>query len=219
MTMPILFFDIETAPDLDAVAALPEPKAPGNLKDPVKITQAIEEKKAEQAANAALDPDTAQITAIAMAAGGVTETPEVFAYLIGDEQTPDEKTLLALFWEKLAACGYRACGYNIIGFDFPMILRRTMALGVIPTPPLPFGGIQLAKYRMQPILDLMGVLYNWDKARGLKWVCKRHGIPNPLPDLNGSMVGEMDRDTLRKYVANDVQLVVELYRRMAGVYF
>ncbi len=219
MTMPILFFDIETAPDLDAVAALPEPKAPGNLKDPAKIAQAIEEKKAEQVANAALDPDTAKITAIAMAAGGVTETPEVFAYLIGDEQTPDEKTLLALFWEKFAACGHRACGYNIIGFDFPMIMRRTMALGVIPTPPLTFGGIQLAKYRTQPILDLMGVLYNWDKARGLKWVCKRYGIPNPLPDLNGSMVGEMDRDTLRKYVANDVQLVIELYRRMVGIYF
>lgn len=219
MTVSMLFFDIETVPDLEAVAALPEPKAPGNLKDPVKIAQAIEEKKAEQMANAALDPDTAQITAIAMAAGGVTETPKIRAFLVGDEEIPDEKALLALFWRMFATCSYRACGYNVIGFDLPMILRRTMALGVTPTPPLPFSGIGMAKYRTQPILDLMGVLYNWDKARGLKWVCKRYGIPNPLPDLNGSMVGEMDRDTLRKYVANDVYLVIELYRRMAGVYF
>ncbi len=33
----ILVFDIETAGDLEAVAALPEPKTPANLKEPVKI--------------------------------------------------------------------------------------------------------------------------------------------------------------------------------------
>ncbi len=32
-----MVFDIETAGDLEAVAALPEPKAPANLKEPVKI--------------------------------------------------------------------------------------------------------------------------------------------------------------------------------------
>jgi len=113
--------------------------------------------------------------------------------------------------------GY-AAGYNIIGFDLPMLQRRSFALAVKPGL-LSLPAISPAKYRTQPILDLMGVLYNWDRSRGLKWVCKRYGIPNPLPDLDGSMVGEMDRATLRKYVANDVNLTIQLYRWMQGVYF
>jgi hypothetical protein len=48
----------------------------------------------------------------------------------------------------------------------------------------------------------MAILYNWRTARGLKWVCKRYGIDNPLPDLDGSKVAEMDRETLRKYLDN-----------------
>lgn len=227
----ILIFDIETAPDLAAVAALPEPKAPGNLKDPEKIAAAIAEKKAEQLANAALDPDTASITAIGMVLVDIypakgDKDPEPQAWLAGDEawlvnyEGDDgltEYDLLEKFWEegyKLA--GGRVCGYNIIGFDLPMILRRSFALGVKPDLARP---LQMAKYRTEPILDLMGVLYNWDRARGLKWVCQRYGIPNPLPELNGSMVGEMTPDILRKYVANDVILTMQLYRWMQGVYF
>jgi len=64
----------------------------------------------------------------------------------------------------------------------------------------------------------MGILYNWGNARGLKWVCKRYEIPNPLPDLDGSQVANMDRDTLRKYAGNDLALLIELYKRMCGVY-
>lgn len=64
----------------------------------------------------------------------------------------------------------------------------------------------------------MGILYNWGPAKGLKWVCQRYGIENPLPELNGSQVAHMDRETLRQYAANDVLLVVELYKRMSGVY-
>lgn len=216
----ILIFDIETAADMKAVAALPEPKAPGNLKDPAKIAAAIEEKKAEQAAMAALDPDTATITAIGMSLADVyaldDKSTVLKARLVGDKDTPTEAALLEWFWEDFRIAGGRAAGYNIIGFDLPVILRRSFALGVKPNLARP---IQMAKYRTEPILDLMGVLYNWDRSRGLKWVCQRYGIPNPLPELNGSIVGEMDRATLRKYVANDVNLTIQLYRWMQGVYF
>ncbi len=216
----ILIFDIETAADLAAVAALPEPKAPGNLKDPAKIAAAIEEKKAEQASMAALDPDTATITAIGMSLADVYTLDDkstiLKARLVGDTQTPTEAALLEWFWEDFRTAGGRACGYNIIGFDLPMILRRSFALGVKPNLARP---IQMAKYRTDPILDLMGVLYNWDRSRGLKWVCQRYGIPNPLPELNGSMTADMDRDTLRKYVMNDVHMTLKLYRKMQGLYF
>jgi len=77
---------------------------------------------------------------------------------------------------------------------------------------------RLAKYQTEPVVDLMGILYNWGNARSLKWVCKRYGIQNPLPDLDGSQVANMDRDTLRKYAGNDLALLIELYKRMCGVY-
>jgi len=48
-------------------------------------------------------------------------------------------------------------------------MRRSFALGIkssiIPN---------LAKYRTSPTLDLMMVLYNWGRAKSLKWVCRRY---------------------------------------------
>ena len=77
----------------------------------------------------------------------------------------------------------------------------------------------LAKYRLLPTLDLMGVLYNWQNFKGLKFVAQRYGLNNPLPDLDGSQVATMDANTLRAYVENDVNLVYQLWQKMSGVYF
>jgi hypothetical protein len=49
-------------------------------------------------------------------------------------------------------------------------------------------------------------------------VCKRYGIDNPLPDLDGSMFAEMDAETKRKYSGNDIHLTIGLLKRMAGIY-
>ncbi len=207
---PVLFFDIETAANPDALVFLPEPTAPANYKDAEKIAQYVTEKKAEQVQQAPLDADLGRVIAIAMQRG-LENAAEV--YLTGDPETPDEATLLHCFWSSFAQMDGRACGYNILGFDLPYLLRRSFDLG-IDVPLLP----RLAKYQTEPIMDLMGILYNWGNARGLKWVCRRYGIPNELPDLDGSKVAGMDRDTLRKYARNDLTLLIELYKRMCGVY-
>jgi DNA polymerase elongation subunit (family B) len=207
---PVLFFDIETAANPDALVFLPEPTAPANYKDAEKIAQYVSDKKAEQVQQAPLDADLGKVIAIAMQRG-LENAAEV--YLAGDPETPDEKALLHCFWSSFAQMDGRACGYNILGFDLPYLLRRSFNLG-IDVPLLP----RLAKYHIEPIVDLMGILYNWGNARGLKWVCRRYGIPNELPDLDGSQVVNMDRDTLRKYARNDLTLLIELYKRMCGVY-
>lgn len=208
--LPLLFFDIETAVNLDALVFLPEPTAPANYKDAEKIAQYVSEKKTEQTLQAPLDADLGMVTAIAMQRG-LENAAEV--YLVGDEETPDERVLLECFWRNFARLDGRTCGYNVLGFDLPYLLRRSFALSVnVPLPP------RLAKYQTEPVVDLMGILYNWGNARGLKWVCKRYGIPNALPNLDGSKVAGMDRDTLRKYAGNDLTLVIELYKRMCGVY-
>jgi len=208
---PVLFFDIETTANPDAIELLPEPSAPANYKDADKITQYVSEKKAEQIAQAPLDADLGKVIAIAMQFG-VENQVEVS--LAGDPETRSETELIKWFWSAYARADGRSCGYNIIGFDLPYLLRRSFELG-ITVPIFP----RLAKFQIEPTIDLMGILYNWGTPRGLKWVCKRYGIENPLPELNGSQVSEMDRETLRKYAGNDVYLAVELYKRMCGVYF
>jgi len=205
-----LFFDIETAVNLDALPFLPGPTAPGNYKDAAKIAQYVADKKAEQIAQAPLDADLGRVTAITLQCGleNALET-----HLLGDSETANEADLLRWFWSRFAHMDGYACGYNILGFDLPYLLRRSFDLR-IPVPLVP----RLAKYQIEPVTDLMGILYNWGNARGLKWVCSRYGIDNPLPDLDGAQVASMDRETLRKYSANEVYLVIELYKRMCGVY-
>ena len=206
----ILFFDIETTANPDAIALLPEPTAPANYKDADKIAQYITEKKTEQITQAPLDADLGKVIAISLQSG--IESP-VEVHLTGDPETKTENDLIRWFWAAFAKADGRSCGYNIIGFDLPYLLRRSFDLGIqVPIQP------QLSKFRTDPTTDLMAILYNWGPAKGLKWVCKRYGINNPLPDLDGSQVANMDPETLRKYAGNDVSLVVELYKRMCGVY-
>ena len=208
MRKEILFFDIETEVNPEAVNFIQVPSAPSNYKDADKIAAYVAEKQAETLKTAALDPDYGKIIAIAMT-GDLDLEPIVIDY-----HDYSEKQLLEQFWLYYEECRGYSCGYNIIGFDLPYIMRRSFDLGVKASI-IPF----LAKYRTEPTIDLMGILFNWGQAKGLKWVCKRYGIDNPLPDLDGSMVQDMDIATLRAYVANDVKLVQALYQKMSGVYF
>ena len=208
MKKNILFFDIETEVNPDAVNFIQAPNAPSNYKDQEKIAAYVAEKQAETLKTAALDPDYGKIIAIAMT-GDLDLEPIVIDY-----HDYNEKQLLEQFWLYYEECNGYSCGYNIIGFDLPYIMRRSFDLG-LKVPLLP----SLAKYRLEPTIDLMGILYNWGAAKGLKWVCKRYGIENPFEGLDGSMVQDMDIETLRAYVANDVKLVQALYKKMSGVYF
>jgi len=206
-----LFFDIETEANKPVLELMPEPQVPANYKDPEKIAAYIAEKKLELADKAALDPDYGRIVAISYQYGWDSSVKN--SWLVRDSDT--EVKALKDFWNvfKFAANGY-SCGYNIIGFDLPYLLRRSMDLGV-KVPMVPF----MAKYRTEPTLDLMGVLYGWGQAKSLKFVCKRYGIPNELPELEGSQVANMDYKTLVAYCENDVRLVMALYDKMDGVYF
>ncbi len=204
-----LFLDIETVANPDMVAMLPEPKAPSTYKDPEKIAAYIAEKKTQQLADAALDPDTGRICAIGTFAPYDTHPQGRLA--VGDAS---ERRLLRWAWARIEGCGGNMVGYNLINFDIPFMLRRSLALGVkVPNMPM------VAKYRNAPVTDLYCILYNWQPGKGLKTVCKMLGIENPLPDLDGSQVAGMDRCTRREYVCNDVMLTAALFDRMNGIYF
>lgn len=208
-----LFFDIETTSNPESLALMPDPQPPAYLKDPQKIADAIQEKKAELIEKAALDPDYGRILSLGYSTGGeiaVILNSEIF----GSGKT--EKEILAEFWEVFRDCGGACVGYNILAFDLPYLMRRSMALNV--KPPFPPN---LAKYRTEPVTDLMAILYNWgsDKYKSLKQVARLYGIENETEGTDGSMVANLSASDLYKYQTSDVKLVMELYSKMNGIYF
>ncbi|MDI6770124.1 MAG: hypothetical protein QMD04_10685 [Anaerolineales bacterium] len=224
-----LFFDLETTVNPENIVHMPEPEAPANLKDPEKIAAAIEAKRLEQIERAALDPDYGKILSL----GFTCITGDAYAitvivnrdvyfpnpdhqWLAVPEYAATEGELLEIFWREFAACGGCCIGYNILGFDLPYILRRSFALGVKP----PFVP-NLAKFRTEPITDLMMILYNWgsDRYKSLKLVARLYDLPVEAEGVDGSMVASLSVDELIQYTTSDVNLVVALYERMNGIYF
>ena len=212
----MILFDIETRGNQEALQFLPEVQAPGNYKDPEKIEEYIARKHEEQINNAALDPDLGKIVAIGWmdVSKGLNNKENNIHSMLADAIDGGEWQLINRFWEIYEShIGY-ACGYNILNFDLPYLVRRSFALDIkLPIYPI------MARYRTQPVLDLMQVLYNWGAPKSLKWVAERYGFDVPMPGVDGSMVADMDEDTLRKYVESDIVVTYQLYKKMEGIYF
>lgn len=206
----MLFFDIETTAHPKAQDFI-QVKPPANYKDPAKIAEYVQEKSTEQLANAALDPDLGAVRAIAWRIGPNGET---VVRLVNGKASETE--VISEFWSLLFSFRLmgRCCGYNILSFDLPFLMHRSMDLGVRMN-----ASPNLARYRTDPITDLFAILFNWGPGKGLKWVAKRYGLRNSVPELDGSQVAGMDDALLSQYVASDVDLVAQLYRKMCGVYF
>ena len=205
-------------------------EAPANYKDPVKISEYIAEKtaaaKAELVSRAALDPDYGKILSIGYALG--PDLP-ISTTLVGDKICVewDEKTgeevayreitetdVLKEFWGFFARCNGCCVGFNILSFDLPYLMARSMYLDVrVPFVP------NLAKFRCDPVTDLYAIRYNWGPGKGLKQMAKLLGITPLCPDVDGSKVKDMDHQELRTYQVSDVDLVQQLFKRMNGVYF
>lgn len=206
----MLFLDIETEANPAALECLQAPQPPKNYKDPDKIAKYIEDKQKEQVAKAALDQDYGMITAAAVRLSVDSTTK---GWLVNERRT--EADLLRTIWSCIEWAGGYICGYNVIGFDLPYIIRRSFERGV--NAPMV---IDLNRYQVRPITDLMLAFAHWDikKVKSLKFICQRYGIENPLPDLDGSQYAEMPPEIRLLYVKNDVDMTVALYRRMVGYY-
>lgn len=229
-----LFLDIETVAAPDVEDLIPEPKVDSRLKDPEKIKAARQEKIDTAVEMAALDPDLSRVALISLQIGndgqpliivvpqGKDKAAKIKKQLaaagvgFSAEVVKDEAEGLDLFWRKFVMCDGRTIGYNHISFDLPFLLRRSFDLGVKP-PYMP----NLSKYRAEPTTDLYCLMYNWDwqKSKGLKWVCKRYGIEVLEEDVDGSMVKDMGYVDLVKYGLSDLHATVGLYDRMNGYYF
>ncbi|KKN05440.1 hypothetical protein LCGC14_1087350 [marine sediment metagenome] len=212
-----LWFDIETVADYDAVLTLPDPKPHGGIKDPVKIEADIEKKRVKQIEKAALDPHTGRICALGWATRPTNE-PEAFIARVDDEVSDAlEKELLTRFWDLLHYTEGRNVGWNSTRFDLPYIMIRSFALQV----PRPKTLASLAKYSSEPSTDLMGIISNWswDGVKSLKWAAQRYGWPVATPEIDGSMIEQINDAQLADYVKSDVGIVQGAYLDMHGYFF
>lgn len=160
-----LVFDIETAPLAVAGEYLEPAQAPANYKDPVKIAEYIAAKEAEDLDRCGLDVDLCRIVAIGIQ-GEEQDRPCV--WLAATEH--DEADILTRFWAQAASA--HLIGFNCLGFDLPVLLRRSLYLGVRAP------HIQIDRFKHPHVSDLMQILsFNGAiKLRGLSFYAKRFGI-------------------------------------------
>lgn len=165
---PRLVLDLETCALADADGFLEPVAAPSNYKDPEKIRAYQEEKRIELLGRCALDPDLCRVVAVGLWAD--TEKPEVWSL---DEDDDDEEQLIGRAWKAIRQA-QAVIGFNILGFDLPVLIRRSQYLGIaVPS-------INLDRYRT-PHVDLMERLsFNGKlRYRGLDFYCKRFEIDVP----------------------------------------
>jgi hypothetical protein len=174
-------FDIETAPIDDAVDYLEPASAPANYKDPEKIAAYVAEAQQKALDKAALDLDLCRIVAIGFHLGFTDAEPAVF---LGQDEA-EERRSLELFWQTV---GDRPLlGFNCLSFDIPVLLRRSLYLGVQARPFL------LGKYKHPGIVDVMQHL-SFDgllPSRSLRFYVKRFGLDVPADDTSGADIGRI----------------------------
>lgn len=127
-----LIFDIETrslpANVLKETGVFPSFKAPSNYKDPDKIAAKESEHEAEVLARAALDPTLSQVCAIGYKEDGRDPIIDLSTSLDTKGRIEDERRMLNTFWRMMREAinnEARIVGFNIYGFDFPYLVKRS----------------------------------------------------------------------------------------------
>lgn len=209
---PWLTFDIETMP-LSGVAdyLTEEIEAPGNYKKPEAIAAYIAEAKKKQIERAALDHDLCEIAAIGWT---FADLMPVGAYA-QTRGTTSEPEMLDSVWRYVRSMqreGGVIVGFNCLHFDIPILLRRSLYLGVdAPT-------IAIDKYRHEGVIDVADVLTLGGKAtwRSLGFYARRFGIPHD-DSVKGedvpALVGSGAWDTVAAHVRADVATTAALAQR------
>jgi hypothetical protein len=168
----MLIVDIETVPLPDVAQWLEPVEAPSNYKDPDKIAAYLAAERKKQIEKAALDPDLCQIVAIGLWRFARDVVPAWPEPVVLTTEFDHEQDLLKTIWREV---GERepVVGFNIQGFDLPVLLRRSLYLGVTPR-----AHLSVNRYRPGRVIDLMQRLAfeGAQRYRSLTFYCQRFGI-------------------------------------------
>lgn len=128
----------------------------------------------------------------------------------------EEPTTLRQFWQLARSINLYQdliVGHNILDFDLPFIIKRSIIHGIRPSLSIPF-----TRYRSQPIFDTMWQWTQWRHRISLAEVTLALGIPSPKDELSGSQVYQAWIDGRDEEIANyclkDVEATREIYRRL-----
>jgi DNA polymerase elongation subunit (family B) len=200
----VIVFDIETGPRpvAEIESLMPEFEAPANYKDPVKIAEVIDAKRAAWIEKAALSPLTGRVIAIGALIDGIYSSQVV-------EPFAEERDLIAHFWSLLGK-NTLLVGFNSNRFDLPFLFRRSWALGITPPPRFSgrgFGGS----------LDLMEAWQMGDRNEfvSLDTVAKFLGCGAKTG--SGAHFAELmkfDVALALRYLENDVMLTARVATRL-----
>jgi hypothetical protein len=198
-------FDLETIGSPEAETFLDPVQAPANYKDEAKIAAYCAEKRVKQIADAGLEPDLCEVVAV-----GFYEPDLSLPVSVWTRADCDEATLLRRAWTMLGS--RLIVGYNVLGFDLPVLIRRSQLLGV------PVTAVNLDRYRT-PHIDVLERLSFHGKLtyRSLKFYAKRFGIP--ITDQTtgadiGDLVAKQDWAAIAAHCASDVTATAQLAQRL-----
>jgi hypothetical protein len=224
--MSAIILDLETCPIDDAATYVPPPPeiplpdlsaitAAKNLVDPVKILADLEKRRAsaladyeaavsargakytKQIADSALDPDLCRIVCL----GYLThESVEPVMRVCKDEH--DERQALAGLWQQINATTPDVITFNGFRFDLPVIMRRSLYLG------MPWRVLSVDRYRSQHIDLWQRLTFNGQiTGHSLSFYAQRFGLGGDL-DVHGSeipaMVKAMDWAGIAAHCRQDV---------------
>lgn len=177
--MTPIIVDIEAVGIPDAETYLEPVKAPDNYKDPQKIEAYIREAQAKAIERAALDVDLGRIIAL-----GINRPGYQTEVLTTEHGT--ETDMLTRLWEMWDRDTPRLVTFAGLHYDVPMLLRRSLYLGV----KAPY--IQCDKYRHPQIVDVQAILSMDGKLtwRSLSFYLQRFGYPKAGTDITGAEVGQ-----------------------------
>lgn len=143
----------------------------------------------------------------------------------------EERGVLEAFWKFVSNPEVKIIGYNIVGFDIPVILARSLILGVEPSRTIDLSRYQnnrdcvdlcLRKFGPNGSSGTSGVPRGTGLG-GLKNQAKLYGVKVPVEDMDGSKVyesmrSEEGRGLVKQYAASDVFITRELRRKWRGVF-
>ena len=198
--------DIETAPIESVGQYIEIGNPPANYKNPEAIREWEDDARIKEVARAALDPDLCRVVAIGwQQSDGVIHSQT--ANPMTTARNPEED-LLQIFLK----LPNPFCGFNLCGFDLPVLMRRCQYLG------LRCPDLNLDRYRT-PHLDLMERLsfHGRMKSRSLKFYARRLGIP--LDDaIDGAdvpgLVVASRWDEVKAHIESDVALTATVAEKM-----
>lgn len=202
------FFDIETKPlpESECELFMPEFEAPSNYKDPEKIAANIAEQRAKWMERAALSPLTGKVLAI-----GIKDSETGESQLFHGH---DEGAILRAFAGQTSAIADAPlCGFNVVGFDVPFLVKRMWRNGMRA----PKWWTAKAGFGKPPlVLDLMLEFQCGNYRDGyvkLDHVAKFLGLDGKTGEhaKNFGDLYDANQEMALEYLTRDVELVGEIH--------